>query len=297
MGFLIEMNRETLRRIYFVGHGINVFKWTLKTTAHNNPHVTYLACGDDHRAEYGVHLPENEKPPRLTTGSPVATIMDPIRGKRPKDHGKRLLILGFANINYQNTAREFGVDIYLADVFTVARDLIKEGWKITFRGHPRHPLDLEKLVIERLGITDSIQFDHRPDISDSLLVHDAVVSNITSVYYQALYAGWPTIFYEPDYLSCANKSILFNEQWYVGLPAALDIDRPIAIKREDLGRLIRETLDPKSKVATFPEKFVGKYAQRFLGPEPENVENIIADILEKDHLNTIKPESPHAPSL
>jgi hypothetical protein len=284
MGMLVAMNRESPHRIYFNSHGLNVFRMTVPGAAHNNPHVTYLSCGEDHQAEYGVHLDEAQRPRRPVVGNPITGLMNSIRGKRSRVHQKRLLILSFAPIEYINSARERACDDYLIDVFGVARQLIGEGWKVSFRAHPNHPIVLERLLANEIGGLEELAWDTRPALEDSLLEHDVVVSSITSVLYQTLYAGWPTVFYEPDYRPQDGPGAVLGKELMVGLPTATDIRRPVATDRDTLGEMIRETLDPHSPTAGFPDRFSGEYAKRFIGPRPEAAHMEIADFLERDLL-------------
>jgi len=290
MGMLIAMNRKSPRKIYFSPHGLNVYRMTVPGTAHNHPHVTYLACGEDHRAEYGVHLDEEEKPSRPVVGNLITSQMNPIRGKRSPVHHKRLLIVSCAPLEYINSARERACDDYLIDVFMIARQLIDEGWKVSFRAHPNHPIKLEQRSANEIGGLTKMAWDTASAFEDSLLSHDVVISSISSVLYQALYAGWPTVFYEPSYRPQDGHDAALSKDLMVGLPTATDIWRPVATNRKTLSEMIRETLDPQSPTSGFPEIFAGEYTRRFVGPRPEAAHLVFANFFEKDLL-TMGPHS------
>lgn len=285
MGILIAINETTDRKIYSLPHGVNVFRMTVPDDSYDNSHVTYLACGGDHQGEFGVHMPEAEKPPTPVVGNPAIALMNPIRGSRSASHQKRLLVFSFGNMNYRCAERERAIDTYLIDVFSVIRELVKSGWTVSYRGHPNHPLDLEKRLAGEMGLSDAIKWDDHPTLESALLAHDVVVSNITTGYYQALYAGWPTIFYEPDYLRTGDPDAVLSNELFVGVPVARDIERPVTCDRETLLRLIHETLDPDSKTSTFPNRFADRYAERFIGPNPETAHLAVAGYLEKNLLS------------
>ena len=282
MGALSDMNRDTGKAIYYVGHGMNTSLSNSVGTGFNSPHVTYIACGKDHQAEYGIHLPESQKPRRPALGNPLTTLMNPVRGKRSHRHGKRLLILGSGFSSYASASRIRSCERHLADAFMAVRLLTEEGWTATYRGHPHHSQLLEKRIARDLGVDEFIQWDRHPDISPSLLRHDVVVTALSSVYYQSLYAGWPTIYYDPMFLDGDTPETHFPEYLFVGLPAARDIEWPVATDREGLVRLLRDSLDPHSLTATFPGLFAGVYAERFIGPRAHAADAEIADFIAAD---------------
>ncbi len=124
--------------------------------------------------------------------------MKGVRSKRPAVHKKRLLILSFGHTDTMLTGRIFAADNYYIDIFGIVQELVDEGWEVTIRPHPYHGYELEQRIAESLGIWDQIRRDTVPTIEEALPNYDVVVSNITSAFYQSMYAGWPTIFYEPD---------------------------------------------------------------------------------------------------
>ena len=49
--------------------------------------------------------------------------------------------------------------------------------------------------------------------------------------------------------------------------------------------MIRDSLDPDSMVSRFPERFAGELSSRFIGPDPENADTVIADYLGRDFID------------
>ncbi len=276
MGALADMNRNSGIPIYYVGHGMNTFRSPSFGMGFNSPHVTYIASGTDHQAEYGGQLPEHRKPRRPALGNPLTGQMNPVRGKRPACHGKRLLILGCGFPGHATASRSRSSERHLLDVFMVFRELAEQGWSATYRGHPHHTHRLEKQLARSLGVFDLINWDGNGDINETLVQHDVAVTAFSSVFYQTLYAGWPTIYYDPIFLEGGSRENQFADDLFVGLPAAGDIDWPLATDREGLARLIRESLDPDSSTSVFPERFATDYAERFIGPNPAAAEAAIA---------------------
>ena len=111
--------------------------------------------------------------------------------------------------------------------------------------------------------------DNRGSFSDALAEHGAFVANASSCIYQALYAGWPTIFYEPD----------FHASDFIGLPAATDFAPPVAGNVEQLVDLIRASQDPESRVSIYPTDFNSIHADRFIGPDSTHADHRIADFI------------------
>ena len=150
------------------------------------------------------------------------------------------------------------------------------------RVHPGHTQALEQKLAKDFSIEEEICWDDQLSINEAIISHDCVVSNLTSAYYQSLYAGWPTIFYEPSPLGGLGPKDISESPVLTGLPIASDIERPVTNVPSELLNMIRRTLDPKSMVSTFPNRFVNELAPRFIGPKPEHADEVIADFIEQD---------------
>ncbi len=282
---LILLNTLSDRRMYYLRHAMNTHHFNTKESAHNFSNVTYLSCGTDHVCEFGRHLPEDRKPRCPVVGSPLTVAMNEIRGRRPVSQGRRVLILNYGFGAFLNHGRVRTVDAYFVEIFGIVRMFHDEGWRFTYRPHPGCLPNLEKRIARDMGVADIIRWDDHPDLSSALLENDVVVSNISSTHYQTLYAGWPTICYEPSFDDEQFEDRLWYPDYYMGLLAADDIEQPLTTKPERLADMIRETLDPTSPTSTFPARFVAEYGDRFIGPDPEHADARIAEFLIDDLSN------------
>ena len=286
MSILAALTRGTDAAVYYLKHGFNVNTRTLRSDHLNEPHVTYLSCGADHSAEFGRFLPENKKPRSIVVGNQLTTLMEPIRGRRPKDHKRRLLIVSFGNLSHYRGSRVPAGDQYIISVFNLARTLAAEGWSISYRPHPGHPLALEKRIAKELGVSDIINWDTKTTLNETLLVHDVVLSSNSSVYYQALYAGWPCVFFEPNYLPDEDEKELYTVGPLIGIPVARDIERPVTSDPETTEKYVRQTLDPNSFTSTFPDIVKKKYGARFFDPNTDDPIGEAVAVMESDFADT-----------
>jgi hypothetical protein len=255
----------------FIDHSHTVVPFGYHPYGRNFRNVIYIAQGDDHVDSYGSKLPEEHKPRRPVVTNPATAVMDRIRGNRKTPPERRVLLTNFSPVLVYTVARTAQWDQYLIDLFTVASELAIEGYTFTYRPHPNfnNPAYLE-FMLRETGTHDSIHLDDTGDFPDSLAKHDLIVVNVSGCYYQALYAGWPTVFYEPD----------FKAHRFVGLPAATDIERPIASTPPQLAQLIRDGLTrPDSLTARFPELFRTKYAHRFVGRNADRASDVLSEFL------------------
>ncbi len=268
---LHALSRGTERKIFFIRHGMNCHPRTIRCMSHNNSHVTYIACGEEHRAEYGRKLADADKPNRPVLGSPLTTAMNDVKGRRSKVHGLRVLLTSQAFSRYDISRRVRGHERYKVDVFDVARRLADDGWTINYRLHPgaTHDLTPELRLAEEMGVADIINWDTQPTYGDALLDNDVVVASLSSSHYQALYAGWPTVFYDPG----------FDVRDFLGAPASPVAPCPVASDPEELYQAIVSSTDPESEISTYPKAFATTHAMRFIGPAPERADEIIADYL------------------
>ena len=167
----------------------------------------------------------------------------------------------------------------------IARALIAEGWQIGLRAHPSHPSDLERRIATHFGIADKIQWDTGATFEDALARYDVAVCSASTTFYQSLYAGWPAIFYEPAYRQdrAANMA---NDPMMTGLVTAKDLSRPVTSDPGELEGLIRSSVEKDSLVSTFPARFASELAPRFIGPYPHRSDEIAAEFIEHDILQT-----------
>ena len=266
-----DLAKRERPEVIFMDHGLCLTP-TTAYSGRNYPHVHYVAHGQDHASLYGRTLPEGQKPKTTILTTPMLHQMAPIKGKRRQPPQKHVLILNYAPQATQSVARTRYCDRYYLDIFEVASRLLDNGFTFSYRGHqgdnPRYILDL----IESKGLQGKVSIDRSPLFADALMQCDAVLCNVGTCFYQTLYAGWPTIFYQPG----------FNPDHYVGLPAAVDIEqRPIAKSPEELERLLIDAMLPDSGTSKFPERFTSEYAPRFLGDDHDIAIDVLSDFLDQ----------------
>ena len=150
-----------------------------------------------------------------------------------------------------------------------ARDLIERGMTVTYHPHHGETLAYVSHMIETMGLAGRVRIDDIPDFVEALAEHDVFVANTTSCIYQSLYAGWPTIFYDPEPES----------EHLLGLPVADDIFRPMASSPAELVDLILSCADPNSPAARFPGAFATTLAPRFIGRDADRADEVIVDFL------------------
>ena len=287
-GSLIAFNRRSGIPIYLLPHGMDLQKVSYFHAAADNTNVTYLAHGSDHSDFYRAYPEETKEHREVLVGNPLTALMNDSRLRRAANHGKRLLVLSFGHLEFWNSARVYTIDQYYIDIFELLQDLLEHGWTVGIRPHPNHPHDLERRLAEAFGLDQSIQWDDAPTFEESLGNYDIVICSASTTFYQSLYAGWPTIFYEPDYRNTDEIEGVEADPMLTGLAVAGDLDRPVTNDQAALAQLIQDSLDPDSMVSTFPKRFSGELAPRFIGPDPEHSDVLTADFLEDDILGNGK---------
>jgi len=272
---LVYLNRNTDMQIYYVCHAMGIHKFQPFCMGRNHSHVTYFPCGSDHLSQYGARLPDNKKPRMLVTGSPAANIFKNIQIKRSAINQKRIMFQNFSPAGFVIAARIRKIDDYTIHIFKVARILLDEGWKVTFRGHPQIGNELEYKMATNMNMEKLIDWGDHLAFDQALLNHDIVVCSTSTSFYQTLYAQWPAIFYEPLRQNEYGSDGIGYDNFFVGLPAATDIKRPFVKNQQDLLKFIRQSLDPDSFISKFPKKFTTEFAHRFIGPNPDGSETNI----------------------
>lgn len=272
VGFAARFNY----RVVFIDHSNTLVHYGYHPVGRNFTNVIYVAQGEDHVESYGRKAPDGHKPWRPVLTNPAGTAVAYARGKRRDPPGKRVLFTNYSGAPTYSVARFPFEDRFMIDLIEAARMLIAEGYSFTYRQHPgfNNP-DYVRYLLDRLGMADHVALDGARTFGESLLNHDLVVANVSGCYYQALCAGWPTIFHEPG----------FEADRFVGLPGATDIERPISSTPEELARLIRSGLeDPNSLTARFPTLFNTVYAARFAGRDADRAHEVLADFMAEEVL-------------
>jgi len=277
MGNLVAINRHTDMKIYLVTHGMNQTKYSFFSPGADQPHLNYLTYGTDHAGFYRHGLKGEIKLQTRLVGNPLTVVMNAVRSRGPAKHEKRLLILSFGPVPAWYSARVYAMDMYYTDIFGIIGELIDEGWSVTIRPHPYHGHALEDRLMIPFGLEGSIRWDNEATLERALPKYDVVVSNLTSAYYQSLYAGWPTIFYEPNYRRIDGIEGIETDPMMTGLLTATDLERPVTNDPQTLLGMIRDSINPDTMVSAFPKRFAGELAPRFIGPDPEHADSVIAD--------------------
>jgi hypothetical protein len=282
MGNLAMLTQYTNHKIYMTPHGLPIHRSVVFGPVVDNTHITHLTHGSDHNGDRRTH--DLNTPPLIERpiGNTLTILMNNIRGKHSSNSKKRLLVLCFGHLAYWRADRIFSCDKYYIELYKIFKILVHEGWTISLRSHPGHPYNLEKKLAADFSLETQILWDDHASINEALLAHDCVVSNLTSAFYQSLYAGWPTIFYEPSPLGGLGPKDIADNPVLSGLPVAKDLDRPVSNIPDQLITMIRDSLDPDSMVSTFPSRFSNELAPRFIGSDPAHSEVLLADFLEKD---------------
>ena len=280
MRAILLHNHDTGVPIYSSRHGLNTHKALCKSIGQNYPHLICIASGEDQKDEFGTHLPPEQKPRVVAIGSGQTVVMRPLRGTRSKTHGKRLMIINHGATALADTGRAYAGDRYTLDAFACARQLLDEGWRVFYRTHPGWRTTAEERMLEEMGLAGRIEFDRSPTFVDALPRCDVLIGSVSSTYYQSLYAGWPIVFHEP--LADTRDPAEFLDEYFTGLMAAKEIDKPLTRSVEDLTASVRSSLDPASLISRFPELFATRYNKRFIGKDPASSDQLIADFILDD---------------
>ena len=263
------LGRRLGYRHYFVNHGHDFVYCTIYNSAAADPEMVYLSEGDDHLEGYGYFLPDDKKPRRITVANPAAAVSADLKKQRSETRLNTILVLNYSCCTPHTIVRSGYFDQYLIDVINVGIKLDRRGFRMIYRGHPAENKDYARDLIRTMNADKFMTIDESPSFERAILKCDVVVCNITTCYYIALAAGWPTIFHEPGY----------DRQDFVGLPAAEDTGRPLSTTPEALLDYIVAAYDPDSAVARFPARFAGPLASRFFNATSRPPDQAIADFL------------------
>lgn len=268
----IGNSRESDHRVVYVDHGLNLYHQGLRNVSLNQPHVAYVTHGTDHLQAYGSDLPEQSKPRRPLLGNPAFALMDKIRDLRADPPGRRVLMANYTPHYANHCGRFHDYDSYMRDLLTAARVLLNQGATVTYRPHHGENPPYITHMIEAMGLTGRVTVDGSGSFEEALSGHDVFVANTTSCIYQALYAGWPTVFFD----------LGMDMDYLIGMPAATDIFRPIAQTSEQLVEMVGAAFDPASEVSQFPARFKDELGHRFVGSDAALSHQAIADFISRE---------------
>jgi hypothetical protein len=265
-------------RVLHVDHGMNMFRQGLRDGFLNQEHVTYVVHGTDHANAYGSSLSEGHRPRRVLLGNPATSVMNPVIGRRANPPGRRVLMANYTPHYANRSDRLYHYDRYMRDLLTAAGKLVESAVRLSYRPHHGEDPRYIDWMLEAKGLRGRVSLDTSSSFEEALANHDVFVANTTSCIYQALYAGWPTIFYDPQ----------MNPEHFIGMPVAQDIGPPVASSPGELVQKIIAAFDPGSEIATFPERFRTVHAERFIGRHASRAHEVIADFIRDELVGTSK---------
>ena len=257
-------------KAFYFDHGLNVYTYGIRDAVLNEPGWIYGVHGRDNTPMYGANPVANATPCRCEIlPTPMVRSMDSIDGRSREHDRRRVLVTNYTPGYDMGCARFHKQDRYMLDILEVVKSLSAKGYEITYRPHQGENIGYMRALAAARGMSDRLRIDRDGGFAEALARHDVLVANCTTCLYQALYAGWPTIFHEPH----------FDPDDFVGLPTATDIDPPISETSTELEAMIEQAFDSSSAVARFPEKFRKESADRFLGPNAGQADQVLADFL------------------
>ena len=283
MGNLVALDQDSGRKVYLMPHGMDLQRFAYLMPGSDRQYITYLAYGSDHDDFYVSDGGPGQPIRTVVTGNPLTTKMLPLRDAPKSDYRQRLLILSFGHLQFWNADRIYAVDQYYTNLFAISRKLIAEGWQVGLRPHPYHPSNLERRIAKQFDIEMDIIWDTGETFEKALPQYDVAVCSASTTFYQSLFAGWPTIFYEPRYWQNETAD-LRDDPMMTGLVTAEDIARPVTSDPVELENLIRSSTEKESFVSAFPARFASELAPRFIGPCPETSDIFAVDFIEQDIL-------------
>lgn len=260
-------------RAYFVEHSILTQPCGFYSGPYADTGLVYLAESEAHLPAYGLGLPDGAKPgDRRIVASVTLPEMVAMRGLRPEPPSRRVLCIGYNSYSPHAMDRSPFYDRYLVALAEVARALRDDGIVLHYRRHPAERPDYAESILADIPGGESIGFDAVPSFREALPGYDVVVSSASTCYYQALFAGWPTIFFEPSDMP---------SRW-IGLAAEPESGRPFAHSADALLHLIRDAYDPAGPTAAFADFHRRPESERYFGHGAEHADRAVAEVVSAD---------------
>ena len=270
---------------YFINHGHNYIKSTVFSLPTYDASMIYISEGQDHDQSYGYNHSGHSKPKRATIANPSVLAVSSVCGRRPKPPVKVILVLNHSCSTPHTIVRAGVCDQYLIDIINVARRLQPFGIRMVYRPHPGEIKAYAEYMIDEMSAHNHMKIDDNRDIGSSLLASDAVITSLSTGYYQSLYAGWPTILHEPG----------FAVDDFVGLPAASDTGRPLSTTEDQLFQYVLDVYNEDSAASQFPSRFSTELSGRFFGsaeqpPDQDLANYLLNEIVRLGMTNSIRHE-------
>lgn len=239
--------------VFFVNHGYDLAPCTVYASRRADRETIYLTEGESMGGIYGYWLPEGQKPRTLpATSTALAHV---VRMQPPSGPIRRILATGYSSYTPHTIVRSANYDTYVLGLVEAARLLRGQGIAMTYRPHPAEKRANIVRMLKTFDPDGLLTLDSSPTFEAALAESDLYVCNATTCYYQALTAGWPSIFFEPAY----------DRRFFFGLPADEWTGRPLARSGTELAELIQAAADPASAAAGFFRHFHDVLRPQYIG--------------------------------
>lgn len=251
--------------VFFVNHGYDLAPCTVYASRRADRETIYLAEGESMGGIYGYWLPEGQKPRTLPATSTALAHVAHLRP--PSGPIRRILATSYSSYTPHTIVRSANYDTYVLGLVEAARLLHGQGMAMTYRPHPAEQRANVARMLKTFDPDGLLTLDDSPTFEAALAESDLYVCNATTCYYQALAAGWPSIFFEPAY----------DRRFFFGLPADERTGRPLARSGTELAALIQAATDPVSTTSGFFRRFHDILRPQYIGQGFKEPATTIAD--------------------
>ena len=255
-------------KVFHVDHGYVFVSYKMPSLSRCDSQITYLV----HSAEVAqLHgSPQSGIPrPRTEVVPHPAGCVTP--GAKPRARGAQqpsVLLTNHDPVVTMSLRRVAKGDCYLLDVLWVAAQLIERGIRVTYRPHPGDDRKAIAELLASIATACGVELDAPGPFFESLQHHDVLVGNVSTVVYQALNAGWPSVFHEP----------VLDPRDFVGLPAQTEQWAPVSANRETLLALVLDAL-AGGRTARYADDFATSHATGLIGANSADATARIADLV------------------
>ena len=237
-----------LRKIetMFVDHGIQGHKHAKAVVHYKEPDVC-VSPGTYKNYNIASHL--------FSLGNPS---LDPFfvkkRGSVPKI--RKILFLSFGDNHYGRYDRFVYQEKYYSIIFDAVKVLGNNGFfGCYYRSHNSNP-KYNDYIFEFFSVSDHLSIDEGSSFESIIYDYDLVVSSVSTCFYQAICAGIPVIFVEPELIPHSlNKPF-----------SGLMFDEVIRVSTTDqLVDIINRNIDDPAELNSYVSKFHQVHGEKYLG--------------------------------
>ena len=182
------------------------------------------------------------------------------------------MVMYYGASTTHSVARCHEIDNYLLDIFKTLQSFISTGWVVLCQKHAGNQMEYIEQLIKIVGLENKVQFLDIPSFVDSLSACNLVISNVTTCLYQSLYAGWPTIFYQPG----------FRKNHFAGLIGAEKGASIVASNPKQLNNLVKNSQNFSSDFVKFCTEFSDTHGELFLGKGFHSTDDALAEVIFKE---------------